>query len=126
MTANNRLRFKRLVRVFGYKCMKCQNLPLMNNMLTVDHIVPRNHGTSIIHDYIEKGDPEFRNVTQMRFEIKDGFFRYEARDNSGDVVKSFMTALSYIHTIETRREEPPREPGMPMHKLSKEEKRKAR
>ena len=35
---------------------------------------------NIIHEYIEKGDPEFRNVTQMRFEIMDGFFRYEARD----------------------------------------------
>jgi hypothetical protein len=81
---------------------------------------------SIIHEYIEKGDPEFRNVTQMRFEIMNGFFRYEARDNSGGVVKSFMTALSYIHTIETRKDEPSREPGMPMHKLSKEEKRKAR
>jgi hypothetical protein len=81
---------------------------------------------SIIHEYIEKGDPEFRNVTQLRFEIMDGFFRYEARDNSGGVVKSFMTALSYIHTIETRKDEPSREPGMPMHKLSKEEKRKAR
>jgi hypothetical protein len=79
---------------------------------------------SIIREY--KGDPEFRNVTQMRFEIMDGFFRYEARDNSGAVVKSFMTALSYIHTIETRKDEPSREPGMPMHKLSKEEKRKAR
>ena len=33
---------------------------------------------NIIHEYIEKGDPEFRNVTQMRFEIMDGFFRYEA------------------------------------------------
>jgi 5-methylcytosine-specific restriction endonuclease McrA len=44
MMANNRLRFKRLVRVCGYKCMKCQNIPLMNNMLTVDHIVPRHHG----------------------------------------------------------------------------------
>jgi hypothetical protein len=81
---------------------------------------------NIIHEYIEKGDPEFRNVTQMRFEIMDGFFRYEARDSSGGVVKSFMTALSYIHTIETRKDEPSREPGMPMHKLSKEEKRKAR
>jgi hypothetical protein len=76
---------------------------------------------SIKHEYIEKGDPEFRNVTQMRFEIKDGFFRYEARDSSGNVVKSFITALSYIHTIETRKDEPSREPGMPMHKFSKEE-----
>ncbi|PWU81298.1 MAG: hypothetical protein DLM72_07600 [Candidatus Nitrosopolaris wilkensis] len=46
MTANNRLRFKGLVRAFGYKYMKCQNIPLMNNMLTVDHIVPRNHGVN--------------------------------------------------------------------------------
>lgn len=31
-------------------------------------------------------------------------------------------ALSYPHTIETRKGESSREPGMPMHKLAKEEK----
>jgi 5-methylcytosine-specific restriction endonuclease McrA len=44
MSANNKLRFKRLVRQCGYKCSKCQKIPLMNNMLTVDHIIPRHHG----------------------------------------------------------------------------------
>lgn len=61
---------------------------------------------TIIHEHIEKGDPEFRNVTQMTFEIKDGFFTYYARDESGNMVKSFMTSLSYIHTIQTMKDEP--------------------
>jgi len=82
---------------------------------------------TIIHEFIE-GELDFKNVTQMVFEINDGFFRYEARDDSGNLVKLFMTALSYIHTIETRKEEPSRELGqqISMHKLSNEEKKKAR
>lgn len=83
---------------------------------------------TIIHEFIEEGELDFKNVTQMVFEINDGFFRYEARDDSGNLVKLFMTALSYIHTIETRKEEPSRELGqqISMHKLSNEEKKKAR
>ncbi len=63
----------------------------------------------IIHDHIEKDSPEFKGVTQMSFEIKDGFFRYECRDNAGNIIKLWMVPLSYIHTIECRKDEPSRD-----------------
>jgi len=80
----------------------------------------------IIHEFIEKGLDDFKDITQLKFEIKDGFFNSEVLDNSGNVVKMFMVPLSYIHTIQTDRKEPSEKERIPMHKLSKEQKSKER
>jgi hypothetical protein len=79
----------------------------------------------IVHDYIEKGHPEFKDATQISFEIKDGFFRQEIRDNSGNIIKLWMIPLSYLFNIECRKDEPSFDTP-PINKLSKEEKQKAR
>lgn len=79
---------------------------------------------SIIHEHIEKGSSDFRNVTQMAFEVKDGFFKYEARNDSDKLVKSFMIPLKYLHTIHIQETEViDSQPEIPMHKLSTNEKK---
>ena len=74
----------------------------------------------IIHDHIKKDNPEFKGVTQMAFEIRDGFYRYECRDNAGNMIKLWMLPISYIFTIECRKDEPSFD-TQPINKLSKEE-----
>jgi hypothetical protein len=72
----------------------------------------------IIHDFIEKGDPEFKDATQILFEIKDGFFRQEIRDNSGNIIKLWMIPLSYLFNIECRKDEPSREEEQKINRLN--------
>ena len=74
--------------------------------------------STIIHDHIEKDSPEFKGVTQMSFEIKDGFFRYECRDNLNNLVKLFMLPLSYLFNIECRKDEPSKEGEQKINRLS--------
>jgi hypothetical protein len=51
---------------------------------------------------------------------------HEMRDKSNSIVRSFMIPIKYLHSISTGRQAPFEEKPVRMHKLSSEEKRKAR
>lgn len=77
----------------------------------------------IIHDFIEKGIDDFKDITELKCEVKDGLFKYEALDSSGNIIRMFMFPLKYLHSIEADKNEPSLEAPVPMHKLSRSERK---
>lgn len=76
----------------------------------------------------ESGDiiDMFTGITKLIYEVKDGFFKYEVLNETGEIVRMFMIPSKYLRSIDAGKKLDYAKPKTPMNKLSTGEKRKAR
>lgn len=66
-----------------------------------------------------------KDLAELRFEVKDGMFRYDLLDSAGKIVRMFMLPITYVHAIHASHEVPAKS-KVSMHKLSALERKKNR